>query len=73
MRELTVSETDQTAGGLWPIVVALVGSYVGQLMVDAMGGADGIDEGVSEVFHLFTTGTTKAYREFCEKYPEAEC
>ncbi|MDE0451793.1 MAG: hypothetical protein OXI90_08490 [Gammaproteobacteria bacterium] len=42
-------ETDQTAGGFWPILVALVGSYVGQLMVEGLGGADGIDQKLSNL------------------------
>ena len=72
MRELTAYEIDQTGGGILPVLVALVGSYVGQLMVEAMGGAEGIEKGVKDVYDFFTKGV-EGYQEFCKNHPEANC
>ena len=47
MRELTMSETDQTGGG-WIIVVGLLGAIVGQYIHEELGGADGIDKIISD-------------------------
>ena len=57
MRELTIYEIDQTAGGA--ALVALIGAFVGQLAYDAMGGADGIEDKVSKIYDLFTDSETR--------------
>ncbi len=66
MRELTISEAEQTSGGIPIVLVGLLGAFVGQLMHDAMGGAEGIDRGVKRVYNFFTKGSEK-YQAFCSK------
>ena len=53
MRELTMSETDQTGGG-WVILAGLLGALVGQYIHDELGGADGIDEIISDTVDFIT-------------------
>ena len=60
MRELTMYETDQTGGGAAvTALVALVGGFVGQLVLEELGGADGIEEGLSKICDLFTDNKTR--------------
>lgn len=59
MRELTMYETDQTGGGALVNVVAFLGGLVGQLILEEIGGADGIDEGLSNIHDFFTDSKTK--------------
>ena len=59
MRELTMYETDQTGGGAVGTAVAFAGGLVGQLILEEIGGADGIDEGLSRIYDLFTDSKTK--------------
>ena len=53
MRELTMSETDQTGGG-WVILAGLLGAIIGQYIHDQLGGADGIDEIISDTVDFIT-------------------
>ena len=64
MRELTMYETDQTGGGILPALVVLLGGIVGQLAFEAMGGADGIEDGLSELYNFFTDGNEQ-YQALC--------
>ena len=59
MRELTMYETDQAGGGALATGVAFAGGLIGQLILEEIGGADGIDEGLSRIYDLFTDSITK--------------
>ncbi len=48
MRELTVFETRETAGGIFPIVIALVASVVGHYIYDPAGPKKGGGEKESD-------------------------
>ena len=54
MRELTMSETDQTGGGAAIIVAGLLGALLGQYIYDELGGADGIEEKISAAVDFIT-------------------
>ncbi len=53
MRELTMSETDQTGGG-WVILAGLLGAIIGQYIHEELGGADGIDKIISDTVDFIT-------------------
>ena len=51
--------TRPAAVGAVIALVAFMGGLVGQLVLEELGGADGIEEGLSKIYDLFTDSETR--------------
>ena len=70
MRELTAVETGQAGGGIIGHVVAFVvgviGSYVGSYAYEKSGGADGIEEALSNTWDAYAD-TVANQQQVCQE------
>lgn len=70
MRELNMVETEQASGGIIgqavAFVIGVIGSYVGSYAYERSGGADGIEEALSNTWDAYVDSVA-AQQEICQE------